>query len=391
MKSATYTSRPVRQDERGMALAIALFAIVVIGALVAGTTYAGRIEMGGGQSALAATRALEQAETGMATAFANWQQPWNSLPIDPSPGSEVTVGSVTTGPNQRTTSVRRISDKLFLVQSTGTRVTVGGVVQASRSLGQLARLDVPTVSVDAALEGMGEVRVGGSSTVSGIDTNPTGWGACSGTLTNVPGVRASDDIRTNGGAQIFGTPPYVEFDSTVTAQGFTDVFNALLPTVTRTLGGGTYNGMAPDTTDTQPGVCDRSLSDNWGEPGDPIAAPIIDQCRGFMPVTLFTSDVQINTGKGQGILLIQGDLNIQGTFIFDGIILATGNIDFHGTGGTSSRIYGALFSANSSNVGDLISVTGAPVITYSSCAVAAALAAAGRGVPLRQRGWAQVY
>jgi hypothetical protein len=109
-----------------------------------------------------------------------------------------------------------------------------------------------------------------------------------------------------------------------------------------------------------------------------------------MPVILFTGDTQINTGKGQGVIIVQGNLRIQGTFIYDGIILATGNIDFHGTGGTSSRIYGGLFSANSADVGDLISITGAPVITYSSCAVAAVLASAGRGVPLAQRGWVQI-
>jgi hypothetical protein len=110
-----------------------------------------------------------------------------------------------------------------------------------------------------------------------------------------------------------------------------------------------------------------------------------------MPITRFTGDVTINTGKGQGILIVEGDLRIQGKFIFDGIILATGNIDFFGTGASSSRVYGALFSANSTNIGDLITVGGAPVITYSSCAVAAALSAAGTAVPLRQRGWAQVY
>jgi hypothetical protein len=181
----------------------------------------------------------------------------------------------------------------------------------------------------------------------------------------------------------------------VTAQSFTDVFDALLPAVTRTLPGGNYNGMEPDTlaavAPSEDGACNRNLDTNWGEPGDPLAAPVIDQCRSFMPVTLFTDDVTINTGKGQGIIIIQGNLRIQGEFIFDGIILATGNIDFFGTGATSSRVYGALFSANTIDIGDLITVGGAPVITYSSCAIAAALAAAGTGVPLSQRGWAQVY
>jgi hypothetical protein len=383
-----------------MALAIALFAIVVIGALVAGTTYAGRVEMSGGQSALSATRALEQAETGLTDVFANWDAAWNSIPVHPAGGSQVSYLTVTAGYNQRSSTVRRIADNLFLIQSTGNRLGSGGSVLATRSLGQLARLTVPVVSVDAALEGMGDVRLTGTSTVSGIDTNPAGWGACAGTLTNVPGVRASADVDARGGAQVLGagSPPYVENDTSVTAQGFTDVYDALRPAVTRTFAGGNYNGMWPDTLAVPVGspvgtrgVCDRTLATNWGEPGDPLETPIISQCRSFMPITRFTGDVTINTGKGQGILIVEGDLRIQGKFIFDGIILATGNIDFFGTGASSSRVYGALFSANSTNIGDLITVGGAPVITYSSCAVAAALSAAGTAVPLRQRGWAQVY
>jgi len=49
-----------------------------------------------------------------------------------------------------------------------------------------------------------------------------------------------------------------------------------------------------------------------------------------------------------------------------------------------------LFSANSADVGDLISIAGAPVITYSSCSIAAVLAASSVGVPLAHRGWVQV-
>jgi hypothetical protein len=374
-----------------MALAIALFAIIVIGALVAGTAFAGQMEMGGGRSAIAATQAVEQAEKGLADAFENWDVNWNSLGVLASSG----YTTATSGRNRYTRNVTRLGGVLYYVRTTGERLGAAGQILASRELGQLARMTIPEVEVDAAVEGLGDVRVGGSSSVSGFDTNPDGWGSCTGPLADVPGVRASGNVEENGTAQILGAPsptdPYVPNDTTVSAQGFTDVYNALIGSVTKTLPAGNYNNMAPDTTLVDPGsVCLRSDDNNWGEPGDPDFGPIITQCRSYMPVILFTGDTQINTGKGQGVLLVQGDLRIQGTFIFDGIILALGNIDFHGTGGTSSRIYGALFSANSADVGDLISITGAPVITYSSCAIAAVLAAAGTGVPLARRGWVQI-
>ena len=382
-------SRPtLRDDERGMALAIALFAIIVIGALVAGTAFAGQLEMGGGRSAIATTQAMEQAETGVADAFENWNGTWNSL------AAGVTTAPITAtlGLNQRSYTVTRLGGALLFIRSTGTRLNASGGVVASREIGRLARLNDPDVDVDAAVEGMGDVRVGGTSKVSGFDTNPAGWGSCTTPLANVPGVRASGDVSMTGGADIIGAPsptyPYVENDTSVTAQGFTDVYDALIGSVTRTLGGGTYNNMAPSVNGA--GACDRSDMNNWGEPGDPDYGPLVPACRNFMPVTLFTGDTFLNTGRGQGIILVQGNLRIQGTVIFDGIILATGNIDFHGTGGASSRIYGGMFSANTVDVDDLISITGAPVITYSSCAIAAVLAQAAKGIPLSRKGWVQI-
>jgi hypothetical protein len=382
-------TRTFARDERGMALAIALFAIVVIGALVAGTAFAGQLEMGGGRSALATSQAAEQAETGLADAFENWSTSWNSMAAGTSSAGPTT----TTGLNRRSYQVTRLGGVLAYVQATGERLSAGGDILASRELGMLARIHEPDVDVDAAVEGMGDVRVGGTSKVSGFDGNPAGWSSeCTGTLDDVPGVRASGAVQTNGGGEILGeaspTDPWVANDPTVTSQNFQDIYDALLPSVTRTLAAGTYGGLTPSLTGSS--NCNRADLNNWGEPGDPAYGPLVPQCRTFMPVTLITGDATINDGRGQGIIIVQGNFRIQGTFIFDGIILATGNIDFHGAGGASSRIYGGIFSANTIDVDDLIAIAGAPIITYSSCAVEAVLASAGRGLPLSHRPWVQI-
>jgi hypothetical protein len=281
---------------------------------------------------------------------------------------------------------------LALIRGTGERLDVGGNVVSTREIGRLARIVDPDVDVDAAVEGMGDVRVGGTSRVSGFDSYPAGWTSCTGALDDVPGVRASGDVSTTGGADIIGEPsptyPYVENDASVTAASFQAIYDALVPAVTRTFAGGTYGGMEP--TLNADGACDRTDLDNWGEPGDPDYGPLVPQCRTYMPVILFTGSTTMNTGRGQGILIVQGNLRIQGTLIWDGIILATGNIDFHGTGGSNSRVYGGLFSANTIDVDDLISIAGAPIITYSSCAVEAVLNSAARGLPLSRRGWVQI-
>jgi len=390
MPTASETRLSLHQDERGMALAIALFAIVVIGALIAGTAFAGQMEMGGGRSAVAATQAVEQAETGLSSVFDNWSQSWNNLAVQDSSTKVTTVSA--TGRDRYTTNVTRLGGLLYFVTSVGERLDASGNVLASRTLGQLARMTTPNISVNAAVKGEGNVSVGGTSSVSGIDTWPAGWGGstCTQPLVDVPGVKASGSVTQNGAATILGNNPgpYVASDPSVTPQVFTDTYDALIGNVTMTLPSGTYNGMQPSLTMTS--ACNKSDLNNWGEPGDPDYPPVITNCKTYMPVILFTGNTTINTGKGQGIMIIQGDLNIQGTFIFDGIILATGNIDFHGAGGASSRIYGGLFSANSADVGDLIAIAGAPVITYSSCSIAAVLASAGTGIPLTHKGWVQV-
>ncbi len=385
----SWAHRSLRRDERGMALVLSLVAIVVIGALVGGMMTAGRMEAVGGRSNVSALQAHEMAETGLTTAFVNWDVNWNSMALEES----ATVGPVTSASNRYTYTVTKLAGSLYQINALGERLDISGNVLASRSLARLARADAPDVDVGAAVEGLGDVRVGGTSAVSGIDTNPAGWGAgaCTGPLDDVAGIRASQDVEINGaGATVNGDPPFVENDTSVTASRFTSLYNQLLPAVTKTVGSGVYSPL-PDTTLTDPGVCLRSLATNWGEPGNPANAPHWTPCRSFMPVVLVTGNLTLNTGRGQGVLIVQGDLRIQGTFIYAGIILATGNVEFHGAGGQNSRIYGAIFAANSTDVNDDNTIIGAPVITYSSCAIQAVLNAAATGVPLADRSWAQIF
>ena len=67
-----------RNDERGMALALAMLSIVVIGAIVSGTFFAGRMEMVSGRNSVYAVQASEAAEAGLAAAFSPWDRDWNN-------------------------------------------------------------------------------------------------------------------------------------------------------------------------------------------------------------------------------------------------------------------------------------------------------------------------
>src|SRR5882724_10031595 len=59
-------------NERGMALAVAIFALVVIGALVAGAFYASTLEQRTGRNSMFAAEAAQAAETGPMAVLANW-------------------------------------------------------------------------------------------------------------------------------------------------------------------------------------------------------------------------------------------------------------------------------------------------------------------------------
>jgi hypothetical protein len=90
----------------------------------------------------------------------------------------------------------------------------------------------------------------------------------------------------------------------------------------------------------------------------------------------------INGDIGQGILLVEGDLNVQGGFTFYGITVVRGNLKTTGTGG---HFNGAVMAANVEL--DDITVLGDALIQFSSCAVSRALQGASPGRPFRSRGW----
>jgi hypothetical protein len=84
MNSTRHSRRPLATDERGIALAMAVFALVVIGALVAGTFFAGRLEQRTGLNSMFAEQSFELAEAGATEVLANWAPAtFNGLP----PGS----------------------------------------------------------------------------------------------------------------------------------------------------------------------------------------------------------------------------------------------------------------------------------------------------------------
>ncbi len=162
---------PRMNDERGVALAMAIFALVIIGILVAGSFFAGRLEQQSGQNTLFAAQAAEAAEAGLSDALGTTYSSASTLQAIPigtsSLGATVNLASGIS----YTPSVDRLTDGLFLYRSVGNRQSAGTTV-ASRSVGTLVRLLSANIAVNAGLTALGDVLVGGNSTVSGNDATP---------------------------------------------------------------------------------------------------------------------------------------------------------------------------------------------------------------------------
>lgn len=124
-------SRPGLRSERGVALVLTVFALVVIGALVTGAFFVGRVEQITGYNTVWAGQAGEAADAGLTNANVNLEAEvyldmavWSPaapnelvLPAQQVPGMPGLFYS---------TTIRRLNQSLFRVVSTGERRGAGG-------------------------------------------------------------------------------------------------------------------------------------------------------------------------------------------------------------------------------------------------------------------------
>ena len=373
---------PARTASRGFALAVTVFALALIAALLAGVFFAALQELRMGRNALGAERAVVAAEAGLATAIGGW---------DPALYNQMGQGRSADFAGQlpaRTGSfagaVTRLGETLFLVRATGADAAGSG----RRSVAVVVRLAPPDLVLRAALTVADDLHLAGASLVSGADSAPAGW-SCAPTAAEA-GVRIPDASHVStsacGQAACLDGSPAVMTDSAIgipfSDSGEAAAWEYLVARAARTYpaGAGTVSGIGPVGTATS---CDSSAADNWGEPSSP---PAVSGCADYLPITYAAGDLRINGGCGQGVLLVSGDLVIEGGFQFRGVLLVRGRLTILGAGG---RILGSVKAASADL--DPASPGGSSEVRYSSCAVRAALLRNASVRPLTPRGWTEVY
>jgi hypothetical protein len=384
-----------------MALAVAIFALVVVASLVAMAFYSGRLEQRAGRHTMYAAQAADAAEAGAAVILGNWDQyALNNLAV----GATALEDSVKVGGAGRSwyrQSVRRLNNELFLVQSLGSRTDAAGRVVAQRSVGTIARLSYVSATAKAAVTVTNPIKFNGNSfAVNGNDAMPAGWGVDSlgnadpncALGANQAGVRSatSTGAAPSDNDNLFGSPPQVANDSTVTSDFFNifgDVtFDELAQNADIVISSATPQMPAPTLLGTAPFRCDVADNNNWGEPWR--SAGWVKACSTYFPIIHSTgSQLKMSAGaRGQGLLLIEGDLEITGGFEFAGLIVAKGGIKINGNG---NKITGALLAQNVSL--DDNSLSGNTTLQYSFCALNKAIQGSAMARPLGQRGWVQLY
>jgi len=386
MRAPDTAVRPKGRRDRGFALIISIFALVIIAALVTGAFFAARQEMKVGLNSRTSLSAFAAAEAGINNAIASWQVgAWNTLAVGDSAAISGTVGSGTQSSSYAGT-VRRLNTQLFLVRATG------AAGSAQRTLAALTRLQVIQMNFEGALTTRGPIKIGGSAYLDGRDAVPSSWSACPTTgLDTLAGVILPDPsviTYVGGSASSFvnGDPP-VETDTTISDSTFFKYgdldWNELVAMATKiypTGDVGPLTDLAPRGTAT---TCNTSVMSNWG---DPYHSTGYAGCWNYFPIIYVDGNLKITGGYGQGILLVSGDLEVAGGAEFFGPVIVRGTLKTTGTGG---HFNGGVMAANVDL--ELTSVLGDALISYSSCAIATALQFNAPGRMLRERSWAEVF
>ena len=374
------------RNRKGMALGIVLIAISVISIMIVGAYFANIQEYRLGANGLTQARAMSATEYGHGQTYQRWDRAWNAykagttfvVPYAPGDGSIDTV------------RVTKLNSLTFLMNSEG-RSGTGPRGGARRRAGMIVRLEVPQVKILGAITTRGTVKIGGSTSISGNDTSYAGWN-CPPAGAPVAGavVPSYSNLASGGscGASyscIKGSP----LVSISTAAMDTNTYfyyggltwNDLVGMADKQVSG-TLTNIGPSTS---AGACRYADNKNWG---DPNRAATPGLCEQYFPIIYAPGDLAINGNVGQGVLLVGGNLSIQGNFTFYGPVISRGTVKLTGTG---NHINGSVLAANVVDSTTTSTLTGNSAIQYSRCANNTALQRTAMPVKSPQRSWAELF
>lgn len=379
--------RRIAHPREGFALAVAIFAIVVIGTLIAGIFFASMQQGRMARNQQLQSSAMAAAEFGMyRTVSADWRgSAWNTMPIGQVDSTSNVYTAHGATARVRVTRIGNANIPLFLAASEGSAGTILGA-RARRRASSVVALVPFNVNILGALTTRGATKIGGSSYINGDDTPYSGW-SCPAAGPSLPGIATGDSsqIQVSGCSNyscINGTPkiqPNTAAADTTTYFDFGNGMNwASLTAMSKIVSGG------PTGPSVIGGVCNTSDVGNWGDPNRNLLLP--GACESYYPILYAPGDLHVTGGSGQGILLVGGNLHVTGGFTFYGPVIVRGDLDTQGTGG---HFNGGVMAANVNLAQNV--VLGNAVITYSSCILSKVLQASALPTLMANRPWAELY
>ncbi len=377
--------RRILQSQQGVAMIMALGAIVIIGVLMGSVLFVSTQDYRVGSNTVRTARAAAAAELGL-----------NRIPVDWNLADNArlktgdTLKKAYTAPRGATANVvvTRLDGPFFWAVSEGYAGGMGSQASARRRYGTLFRLNMPNMNFMGAITTQGNTTINGNVTVNGNDSIPGGWTGCS-VGQNVAGAAISPttSATVNGSVTLKGNPTVLTTPAAADSNTYFNYGNSnyqsLAASANLTYAGGSLlNGIQPLIVG---GVCQTNvIPANWGEPNHTSPA---GACDTYFPIIHVLGDLKVTTGRGQGILLVDGDFTVAGNFAFDGAVIARGGLKMTGTG---NKITGAVMAASVS-VDDSVSLAGNTSLLYSSCALQAALQSSAYPAQAMRRGWVDLF
>ena len=381
---------PAARKRAGIAMATALGGLVIIGVMIAGVFFTSNQELRVGTNTFVQERAFRAAEFGLNASLANWNNA-EMLLLAIGGTKQVVYDSSAKGWRD-TVTITRLTATNYLIGSTGT--AFGGIQGSSRRrTALLVRISVPSIDVKAALVSRGETELA-NVPLTGFDTSPLGWTSCPTAEDSVAAAAVADsadmDFKNSCplSACLLGLPKLLETPAAADTSTFTMLDDETYASLT------TYSPKVFSSSSNPPnrmepaltgGACDKTATKNWG---DPTRSSPAGACESYFPIIHSKGSsytMQLKGGSGQGILLVDGNLEISGDFTFYGPVIVKGNFESKG----SAKVHGTVMAANSTG-GDN-AVTSLSTITYSSCAIKKAFEHAIPPKRVAERAWMEVF
>jgi hypothetical protein len=379
-------------NERGIALAVAILALVIVGALVTGAMFAGTQEQRIGDNARRLHGSFGVAELGATEVVRSWNTTsYNTLrpyPLDsvavatsPTPGKTGSYGGY----------IYKMNGNVYLVDVTGrdTASAAGRIVGGGgrQRIGVLTKIAPLQFGAKGALVTESSLNIS-NITINGFDSVPPGWTNCPPPGHAVPGIHLDADAKVGAqAATILGNPPSVAdhlvHDSTF-SDFVTESYASLAARANIVYAGNWTPSPQPVVTN---GSCDLTVNTNWGDGLHPNAP-----CGNYFPIVHVIGDLTINSGvQGQGVLLVDGKAEFRGSFNWAGIVIAGDNLKTAGDAGGSPTFQGTVLSADKTGLNGAADTLDMSTIQYSSCAITRAMQGTSKTRLMRSRGWVQLF